>query len=191
MTSINIINNSDGQLSVEADGEAILPSEIFTDVGIRPDTNFWDLRTLEEQYDLGFKNIMAGIEIYADANNADIDYSVEELPSSVEPADGAMSSFYKRESSMNITKDRLKRIIQEELSRHIEGDVDVVEAEVPEEELVVVTADELEEARHAAYNLIKRSLESGADAVSLEGTVRDVYGYNVPSYILELFSDEE
>ena len=51
------------------------------------------------------------------ANNADIDYSVEELPSSVEPDDGAMSSFYKRESSMNITKDRLKRIIQEELSR--------------------------------------------------------------------------
>ena len=116
MTSINIKNNSDGQLSVEADGEAILPSEIFTDVGIRPDTNFWDLRTLEEQYDLGFKNIMAGIEIYADANNADIDYSVEELPSGVEPEAAAMSSFYKRESSMNITKGRLKQIIQEELT---------------------------------------------------------------------------
>jgi hypothetical protein len=87
---------------------------------------------------------------------------------------------------MNITKDRLKQIIQEELARP-----QTEEAYEPEEALVVVTADELEEARHAAYDLIKRSLDSGADAVSLEGTVRDVYGYNVPSYILELFSDEE
>ena len=184
MTSINIINNSDGQLSVEADGKAILPSEIFTDVGIRPDTNFWDLRMLEEQYDLGFKNIMAGIEIYADANNADIDYSVEELPSSVEPEAGAMSTFHEGATPMNITKGRLRQIIQEELSRRIE-------AEVPEEELVVVTADELEEARQAAYNLIKRSLESGADAVSLLGTVQTVYDGSVPSHILELFSNEE
>ena len=90
---------------------------------------------------------------------------------------------------MNITKGRLRQIIQEELSRRIEGDVDVVE--VPEEELVVVTADELEKARHAAYNLIKRSLESGADAASLLGTVQTVYDGSVPSRILELFSDEE
>jgi len=62
----------------------------------------------------------------------------------------------------------------------------------PEESpTITVTEEELIEARHAAYYLIKGSLESGADSVSLEETVRRVYGYNVPSYILELFSDEE
>ena len=98
---------------------------------------------------------------------------------------------------MNITKDRLKQIIQEELSRVSKEPEEPVEEAFgmhrfkPEEEMVVVTEEELIEARHTAYYLIKRSLESGADAVSLEGTVRKVYGYNVPSYILELFSDEE
>lgn len=95
---------------------------------------------------------------------------------------------------MNITKDRLTEIIQEELARASKEPVEEsfgMHRFKPEEEMIIITADELEEARHAAYDLIKRSLESGADAVSLEGTVRDVYGYNVPSYILELFSDDE
>lgn len=191
MARINITNNSDGQLSVEADGEAILPSEIFTDVGIRPDTNFWDLRTLEEQYDLGFKNIMAGIEIYADANNADIDYSVEELPSSVAPDGGAMSTYYEGRSIMNITKGRLKQIIQEELSRpqideghdSIEG-VFGIQGHEPEEELVTVTADDLRQTDFV--ELITRSLRSGADAGSLMGEVELVFGE-----ILALFPDEE
>jgi hypothetical protein len=97
---------------------------------------------------------------------------------------------------MKITKGRLKEIIQEELSRSSVKEVFGThkygshEFE-PEEELVTVTEEELVEARHAAYYLVKGSLESGADSVSLEETVRKVYGYNVPSYILELFSDEE
>ena len=98
---------------------------------------------------------------------------------------------------MKITKHRVKEIIEEELARSAIGsEEEPIEEfgapqEAPEEELVTVTADELTEARHAAYYLVKQSLDSGADSASLEGTVRDVYGYNVPSYILELFSDGE
>jgi hypothetical protein len=365
MGKINIVNDSDGRLTVELDGKALSPQEIFnssdSNTNITDDANFWDLQTLGEQYDLTLEDIMAAVESYADTKNADIDYSVDELPSSVEPEAGAMSTFYEnnkgrttmnitkgrlkqfikeelarpqvdegladlkkkqlsgfegkaeeewsqrekeiairvkadeivdfgkfenelakategfqnafsamydvavshgmrseeytkakerrtqarhqwhsllkqqsskvveyfstvkklggelnpseislvrtvlktlkqrqdnedeletlkakgmKESKMNITKGRLKQIIQEELSR-------VKEVEVPEEELITVTEEELIEARHAAYYLIKSSLESGADSASLEETVRRVYGYNVPSYILELFSDEE
>jgi len=104
------------------------------------------------------------------------------------------------ESSMQIKQSRIKQIIQEELARSSTEPATANEAFgmhkygshkfEPEEKLVTVTEEELIEARHAAYYLIKNSLESGADSVSLEETVRRVYGYNVPSYILELFSDD-
>ena len=90
---------------------------------------------------------------------------------------------------MNITKGRLKQIIQEELSR-------VKEVEVPEEKLIIVTEEELIDARLADVNLIQSSLDSGADPVSLLATVVKVYGgthdtaiKSVPSHILALFPD--
>jgi hypothetical protein len=97
---------------------------------------------------------------------------------------------------MNITKGRLKQIIQEELSRVKEGPV--IQGHEPEEPpIITVTEEELIEARHVAYHLIKDSLESGADAGSLLATVVKVYGGtgptattdSVPSHILELFPD--
>ena len=124
MGKINIVNDSDGHLTVELDGKALSPQEIFnssdSNTNITDDTGLWDLQRLGEQYDLTLEDIMAAVENYADTKNADIDYSVDELPSSVEPEAGAMSTFYennKGTTKMNITKGRLKQIIQEELSR--------------------------------------------------------------------------
>jgi len=118
------VNDSDGHLTVELDGKPISPQEIFnssdSNTNITDDTGLWDLQRLGEQYDLTLEDIMAAVENYADTKNADIDYSVDELPSSVEPEAGAMSTFYennKGTTTMNITKGRLKQIIQEELSR--------------------------------------------------------------------------
>ena len=97
------------------------------------------------------------------------------------------------------TKSRIKEIINEELHRNASKSVKEavgIQGHEPEDIPAIdvndpAFVDRLVQARHAAYYLIKETLESGADSVSLEGTVRDVYGYNVPSYILELFSDDE
>lgn len=189
MGKINIVNDSDGRLTVELDGKPISPQEIFnssdSNTNITDDANFWDLQTLGEQYDLTLEDIMAAVENYADTKNADIDYSVDELPSSVEPEAGAMSTFYennKGTTTMNITKGRLKQIIQEELSRANEGYG--IQGHEPEEELVTVTAIDLVDA---VSELIKRSLDSGADAGSLMGEVKKVFGENIPNPINDLF----
>ncbi len=83
---------------------------------------------------------------------------------------------------MNITKGRLKQIIQEELSRANEGYG--IQGHEPEEELVTVTAIDLVDA---VSELIKRSLDSGADAGSLMGEVKKVFGENIPNPINDLF----
>ena len=89
---------------------------------------------------------------------------------------------------MNITKGRLKQIIQEELSRpQVDGAFGMHRFEhrfEPEEELVTVTAVDI---LGAVSELIKRSLDSGADAGSLMGEVKKVFGENIPKHINKLF----
>ena len=85
---------------------------------------------------------------------------------------------------MNITKGRLKQIIQEELSRPQVDGVFGMHRFEPEEELVTVTAVDIV---GAVSELIKRSLDSGADAGSLMGEVKKVFGENIPNHINKLF----
>ena len=115
MKEINIsYKQGDEYISVEdGEGNVIPPQEFFSSF---PMGMVWNVKTIIDQ--LGpVEEVIAVIENYAKEKGIRFNRSVETLPNAAPPTTGAMSTFHEGGSTMNITKGRLKQIIQEELSR--------------------------------------------------------------------------
>jgi hypothetical protein len=173
MASINVINYNWVRLAVEVDGEAVAPIDIFNSSNLNLEmlkrlnpqapvrhqiarsANDWDLKTLEEQYTLTFDDIKEALKNYVGEKNPDIEdpdigYSLDPLPSNVEPASGAMSTYYEGGSTMNITKGRLKQIIQEELARRnvVEGHDDAPSVQTELARMVLGLLEDVEDSEN-------------------------------------------